>query len=107
VTGGPATAWGVWPRGAVTVTGKRATYHSSPGVARSFCPTCGASVSFEAADEADAIAIALGLLVRPGEVVPTDQTFLDDALPHTRIIAPARRWPGAVGIGTPLGDPAI
>ncbi|MDF1792997.1 MAG: GFA family protein [Thalassobaculaceae bacterium] len=99
VTGGPVTGWGIWRRVAVDGLGETAVYSSSPDVTRRFCRTCGATVSFDAESDPDSIALALGLLDRPEAFIPTDQTYVDSALPGLVLSTPARRWPGAFEVG--------
>lgn len=42
-------------------------YHSSPGVTRTFCGTCGATISYACAEREDMVDIAAGLVVVDGE----------------------------------------
>lgn len=69
-----------------------ATYASSPGVQRGFCRTCGASLTYDAAD-ADTIGVALGSLDAPDRVPATGHCgiqsklawlTLNDGLPQRR-----------------------
>ncbi len=99
LTGGPATAWGVWERSALDSLGGTAPYGLSPDVVRRFCSRCGAAVSFESEAEPDFVAISLALLDVPAAIPPTDQTFVASALPGIDFEEPARRWSGPMGVG--------
>ena len=72
---------------------KPATYNSSPGVQRGFCPACGSTITF-ARPGRDEISIQAGSLDDPNVVSPTEHIFVeqrcawlkfDDGLPiHDR-----------------------
>lgn len=47
-----------------------ASYHSSPGVTRCFCPRCGTPLSYQANKYPDEIHINIGVFDRPGDLVP-------------------------------------
>jgi hypothetical protein len=61
------------------LAGELATYHSSPGVTRGFCPRCGTSLTFAAA-EGGSIDVTLASLDDPERVRPTKEWWLSHRL---------------------------
>jgi hypothetical protein len=56
--------------------GRLATYASSPGVERGFCPNCGSSLTFARPDRGE-ISVFAGSLDEPDRLVPTAHAFYD------------------------------
>jgi hypothetical protein len=74
-----------------------AVFHSSPGVARMFCPRCGASVAYRAARFSGEIHFHAALLDDPADFRPRAHVHWDERVPW---LAPAddlprRGLPGA------------
>lgn len=63
-------------------------FSSSSGVRRTFCPRCGSSLTYENADQASTIDVTVATLDHPESCAPTDETWLEDALPW-EVIDPA------------------
>lgn len=61
------------------IAGKPAIFESSPGVARSFCGTCGSPIVFDMARESD-VDITIGTLDAPDRVTPTHHIWVASAL---------------------------
>lgn len=69
--GAPMMAWAMYSADAVRFEGERpATYASSEGVMRGFCPRCGTQLSFEADFLPGLIDITVGSLDEPAAVTP-------------------------------------
>ena len=56
-------------------------YASSPGVTRSFCPTCGAQMAYRASKFPGEIHFYAALLDEPAHFVPTMHVHSDEMLP--------------------------
>ncbi len=79
-SGSAALPWVSVPREAFAVTaGEPARFASSPGVARSFCGTCGSPILFEKAGERD-VDVTLGTLDTPDAVPPSHHIWTGSAL---------------------------
>jgi hypothetical protein len=55
-------------------------YRSSPGVSRTFCESCGTSLTYRSDDEPDSIDVTTASLRRPDEFPPTRHIWLEDKL---------------------------
>jgi hypothetical protein len=91
-TGAPFVAWFSVARSQLRLTGEPKRFRSSGKATRSFCPDCGAQISFEL-DGADEIDITTCSLDDPNRVSPVDHTWtgsrlawvkLTDGLPQFR-----------------------
>ena len=70
--GAPVVAWATYARNTLRVTrGEMHFFHSSPGVTRGICSTCGTSISYEHAD-------------RPGDIDLTLNSLDDPSAPSLR-----------------------
>ena len=70
-TASPLTAFMGVPNGKWEWTGEQpATYSSSPGVTRSFCPTCGSPVAYQTVDLPNEIHFYAALLHDPSAFRP-------------------------------------
>jgi hypothetical protein len=73
--GAPMVAWFTVPRAAFRlVAGEPACFASSAGVARTFCPRCGTSLTFESDEFPDEIDVTAASLDDPEAVPPRDHT---------------------------------
>jgi hypothetical protein len=77
-SGAPTVAWVEFPNEAVAWTGpggRPATYRSSPGSSRAFCPTCGSTLG--AIDDKPITALVLGVFDSPNrkELVPQSHSY--------------------------------
>ncbi len=80
-TASPVTAFMGVPNGHWKWTGAQpSTYASSPGVTRSFCPTCGSPVAYQTADMPDEIHFYAALLNDPGGYRPQAHFHWDEHL---------------------------
>jgi hypothetical protein len=81
VSGAPAVAWfSVLSRDLRWSGREPAFYQSSAGVTRSFCPSCGSTLSFQDARWQDEIDITTCSLDDPESVPPKDHTFVRSRL---------------------------
>ncbi len=60
------------------VAGTATRFASSPGVARSFCPTCGTPLTYQAERFPGEVHITLGSLDEPGAFTPTAHVWTED-----------------------------
>lgn len=60
------------------------TYASSSGVERTFCGNCGTPLTYRHSQRAGETDITIGSLDAPGEVVPVDHLWMDDAVAWDR-----------------------
>lgn len=81
---GPFFARALYPIDQVTVTGETARYHSSPPLARVFCPTCGTRL-FAVRAEAGRMGIAIAAFDDPAGLPPQCHTFVSTKVPWLRI----------------------
>ena len=79
-TAAPMTTFVSVPNAQLDWTGTPATHHSSPGVTRRFCPTCGSPVSYAYADKPDETHIYAALLDDPDAVTPEGHDFAEEAI---------------------------
>lgn len=74
--GAQSVAWLLLPKAAFRVLqGTPAPYHSSGGVTRTFCSSCGTTISWEREDYPDRIDVTLGRLDDPEAFVPTKAVY--------------------------------
>ena len=75
-TGGAVVTWAGFDRVRVEITaGWPHRYASSPGVTRSFCPSCGTPLTYEAERCADEVHFTIGTFDRPEALPPTSHVF--------------------------------
>jgi len=68
--------WTTFPVAAFAWTrGQPASFASRPGATRSFCPSCGTPLTFEAADDPAVVDVTTCSLDDPESVVPQDHVF--------------------------------
>jgi hypothetical protein len=84
------------------VTGSPVRYESSPQVWRSFCPTCGTPLTYEAARCADEVHINIGTLDRPQDFPPASHVFVAEQLPWLRFADHLPRYAGSARNEVPL-----
>ena len=85
-TASPFTTFMGVPNGAWKWTGAApAVYESSPGVRRSFCPTCGAPVAFEADRFPDEIHFYAALLDEPSYFAPQGHVHWEERMPWASV----------------------
>ncbi len=84
IAGAPLVAWfSVHPRAFAFVTAQPRRLASSPGVARTFCDTCGTALTYARADLPDEIDVTTSSLDEPDRVPPRDQTWFADRVRWT------------------------
>ncbi len=64
-----------FPRAAVRIEGETAAFHSSPDLARRFCPRCGTSLFAERTSRPDLLSVTLGSLDAPDALKPEVQIW--------------------------------
>ncbi len=81
-TGAPAAAFADFSRDQVRLAaGEPVRFASSPGVTRSFCGTCGSTLTFESRATPDEISVHIGILERPQDFAPTATSHAAERLP--------------------------
>lgn len=86
-SGAPLSGWIAWEDSKVTVTGEPATYHSSPGATRQFCPACGTGLFYRnPAVLPGLVDIQSGTLDDPEALPPGAQIMVRDRLTWTPTI---------------------
>lgn len=74
--GAHAVAWLILPVEYFEMScGTPAPYHSSSGVTRTFCSSCGTTISWQRDDQPDRIDITLGSLDDPERFTPTKAVY--------------------------------
>lgn len=74
--GADSVAWAGFPIAAVSWSGSTPTqFESTPGVERTFCPSCGSSLTYQ--NKADSIDLALACLDDPEALSPAKEIWLD------------------------------
>jgi hypothetical protein len=80
-SGGPSLAWAVFPSDAFGFTaGTPVRFASSPGVMRSFCGTCGTSLTWQHASRPESIDITSATLDDPDAFAPTKEIWVEHKL---------------------------
>jgi hypothetical protein len=67
------------------VRGVPAEFHSTPPVTRTFCPTCGTSLTYVHADRPSEIDVTTSTLDRPEAFPPTHHSWMSDSVAWVRI----------------------
>ncbi len=95
LSGAPYMAWVEFSPASVRWAGGNiGEYHSSPGVLRRFCRTCGTSLTFEA----DGVMfIALGSLDKPEDISFGAHTYTAFRLPSITRTDALPQYPGPIG----------
>ncbi len=79
--GSAGVSWAIFRRSDFAPhQGALAYYRSSPGAVRTFCATCGASVSYEPTDNPETIEIASSTFDEPGRFAPTREVWVSHRL---------------------------
>ena len=80
-TGGPVAAFADLAPGQFAWTrGEPAFYASSPAVRRSFCPTCGSSLTYESDDLPGEVHVLSATLDEPEAAPPTEEVFTGERI---------------------------
>jgi hypothetical protein len=79
-TGAPYFARALFPRAAVTITGRTDAYPTSPRIMRLFCPSCGTRLFAEPTDLPARIGVALATLDEPNRLAPECHIFVSRKL---------------------------
>ena len=81
-----------------------ASYHSSPGVTRTFCSRCGTPMTYEAESSPGEIHAHISTLEGPERYLPQRHVFTDEALPWLTIEDGLPRRRGLVGDASRDGE---
>lgn len=97
-TGAPLAAFVVFTEDQVDwVKGERAQYESSPGVVRSFCRTCGTSLTFEGTHKGRRLVeFHISTLDNPDLFPPNEHTHHDERISWLHVMDVLPRHPGSM-----------
>ena len=85
-SGGAYVGWATFARDGLDVRqGELTLHHSSPGVTRGHCATCGSSITYEHVDRQGQVDIALTLLDDRAAIEPVAHIWVEDRFPFVRI----------------------
>ncbi len=85
-SGAPVTAWAVYEQSQFRLTsGEPAMYASSAHGTRSFCPRCGAPLTFRSTERPGVVDVAAGSLDEPERLSPAVHVWYARHLPWLRI----------------------
>ena len=74
--GAQSVAWMILPKASFRLSiGTPKEHHSSPGVTRTFCSSCGTTISWTDEEHPDRIDVTLGSLDDPEKFVPTRAVY--------------------------------
>ena len=80
-SGAPSVAWLTVPlRNFEILRGEPRSFVSSPGIVRTFCPTCGSPITYATAESPDTIDLATALLDDAMAFPPDREIWLDHRL---------------------------
>jgi hypothetical protein len=90
------------------VQGTPVRFASSPGVARSFCPTCGTPLTYQAERFPGEVHITLGSLDAPAAFTPTAHVWTEDRVASIAYSDGLRHHPkGSAGPAEPVPQAAV
>lgn len=90
-TGAPVSAFAGFERETVRWTkGSPATFSSSPGVRRGFCPRCGSTLTYEGERWPSEIHLHIGAFDEPGRTPPIGEAFAAERLGWLHLTLPPR-----------------
>ena len=91
----PTVAWAMYQEAQVVfLNDAPATYESSPGSHRGFCPRCGTPISFTAAYIPGLIDVTIGSMDDPSQVPPALHYWESERLPWMHFADQLPRYPG-------------
>ena len=79
-TASPVTCFVNFKRDEVHFHSTPATYASSPGVTRSFCPACGTPIAYQTEQRADEIDLYVNAFDDPEQFQPTSHVFYGERI---------------------------
>lgn len=83
------------------VAGFPQPYQSSPGVVRRFCSTCGTSLTYENAGNADSIDITTATLDQPEAFPPRQEVWLEHKIRWQPVNPGLQHFPRSMSSGKP------
>lgn len=97
-TGAPLAAFAVFRTEQVRwLVGERARFESSPGIFRSFCPTCGSSLALEAVfGGVDLTEFHISALDDPNTFPPNEHTHYKEKISWLHIADDLHKFPGSM-----------
>lgn len=105
-TGGISLAAAGFSRARVRLGGETlARFASSPGVLRSFCSTCGTSLSYESERWPEDIHLMVGAFDEPERLTPQFHIFFDDRLPWEEAVDALPKFRTTPSAGLLVGPP--
>jgi hypothetical protein len=84
-TGSVGVVFGGYADDRVEISGDPAEYVSSPGVIRSFCPTCGTPIAYRSSRWPDEIHILVGSMDNPAACPPAQHYHVDEQIDWFRV----------------------
>ncbi len=101
-TGAAFATYAGFPTAQVSFTGKRQGFASSPGVARTFCGTCGTPLAYESERWAGEVHILVCTLDDPARLTPKGHVYVAEQLPWVHLADKLPRF-----AKTPTEGPAL
>lgn len=92
--GAPSVAWVVLPAEGFVFAGEPARYASSEGVERTFCRTCGTSLTYRHYGRLDAIDVTTASLDEPEAFPPTKEIYTAERLAWEALNPALQHFPG-------------
>ena len=83
-TGATGVVYGGFAAEMVEISGAVATYASSPGVSRAFCPTCGTPIYYHGSRWPDEIHILIGSMDNPAACPPAHHYHVNEQIPWAK-----------------------
>lgn len=79
--GGAVNLWIGYRPGQVVISGTPAVFSRTPGISRSFCPTCGTSIAYRDEGIPDELYLTVGFFDRPEAFPPSAHAYWQLRLP--------------------------
>jgi hypothetical protein len=102
-SGAPALAWAIFRAADFAfVSGKPATFESSPGVHRGFCARCGTTLTYASANSPDVADVTTATLDHPDAFAPTKEIWLEEKIAWSAVDHGRLRYPRSSRSSQPL-----
>ena len=104
--GAPSVAWTVFrAEGFRFIAGSPAVHESSPGVERSFCPTCGTSLTYRSTSRPDVMDVTTASLDEPNLFAPRFEIWVEEKLAWEAVDNTRPHYPRSRRTSRPLPSP--